>query len=177
MSWYNSSVAKARQEDTPKNPVILATCQVIEFKSSQLLEVDGPAAAAGRSSRPRGPRPGTRGGRAAQAVLPSYSKDLEEAVLAFVAYKFAPGMGTSRDGGVATGWKEAATVQADIPNYPAGGYPELPRPDDRRDHRLLRLRPPVLRALPGQHRSVRHRAFSRTLDDRINSAAEETWER
>ena len=30
MSWYNSSVAKARQEDTPRNPVILATCQVIE---------------------------------------------------------------------------------------------------------------------------------------------------
>ena len=108
---------------------------------------------------------------------PPYYKDMEEAVLAFVAYKFAPGMGTFRDGGVATGWKEAATVQADIPNYPAGGYPELPRPDDRRDHRLLRLRPPVLRALPGQHRSVRHRAFSRTLDDRINSAAEETWER
>ena len=31
MSWYNSSVAKARQEDTPRNPVILATCQVIAY--------------------------------------------------------------------------------------------------------------------------------------------------
>ena len=30
MSWYNPSIAKARQEDTPRNPVILATCQVIE---------------------------------------------------------------------------------------------------------------------------------------------------
>ena len=27
-------------------------------------------------------------------------------------------MGTFRDGGVATGWKDAATVQAGIPNYP-----------------------------------------------------------
>lgn len=49
---------------------------------------------------------------------PPYYKDMEEAVLAFVAYKFAPGMGTFRDGGVATGWKDAATVQAGIPNYP-----------------------------------------------------------
>jgi hypothetical protein len=30
----------------------------------------------------------------------------------------APGTGTFRDGGVATGWKDAATVQAGIPNYP-----------------------------------------------------------
>ena len=35
MSWYNPSIAKARQEDTPKNPVILATCQVIVFQGSQ----------------------------------------------------------------------------------------------------------------------------------------------
>ncbi len=32
MSWYNPSIAKARHEDTPRNPVILATCQVIEKK-------------------------------------------------------------------------------------------------------------------------------------------------
>ena len=32
MSWSNPSIAKARQEDTPRNPVILATCQVIEKK-------------------------------------------------------------------------------------------------------------------------------------------------
>jgi hypothetical protein len=34
MSWYNPSIAKARHEDTPRNPVILATCQVIEKKTS-----------------------------------------------------------------------------------------------------------------------------------------------
>ena len=49
---------------------------------------------------------------------PPYYKDTEEAVLAFVAYQFAPGTGTFRDGGVATGWKDAATVQAGIPSYP-----------------------------------------------------------
>ncbi len=31
---------------------------------------------------------------------PPYYEDMEEAVLAFRAYKFAPGMGTFRDGGV-----------------------------------------------------------------------------
>ena len=81
---------------------------------------------------------------------PPFYKDMEEAVLAFVAYKFAPGMGTFRDGGVATSSKRRRGG--------AGGYPELPRPDDRRDHHLLPLRPPVLRTLPGQHRFVLHRA-------------------
>jgi hypothetical protein len=38
-------------------------------------------------------------------------------VLAFVDYKFAPGRGTLKDGGAATGWKDGATVQAGIPKY------------------------------------------------------------
>ena len=67
---------------------------------------------------PRGHRPATRGGVLLKLFCPPYYKDTEEAVLAFVAYKFAPGMGTFRDGGVATSWKDAAAVQAGIPNYP-----------------------------------------------------------
>ena len=39
MSWYNPSIAKARQEDTPRNPVILATCQVIDNKRGDRLDV------------------------------------------------------------------------------------------------------------------------------------------
>ena len=38
MSWYNPSIAKARQEDTPRNPVILATCQVIVFFYQQTVQ-------------------------------------------------------------------------------------------------------------------------------------------
>jgi hypothetical protein len=49
---------------------------------------------------------------------PPYYSDMEEAVRAFVAYKFAPGAGTFRDGGATTGWRDGATVQAGIPNYP-----------------------------------------------------------
>jgi hypothetical protein len=48
---------------------------------------------------------------------PPYYKNMEEAVLAFVDYKFAQGKGTFRDGGAATGWKEGAKVQAGIPKY------------------------------------------------------------
>ena len=55
-----------------------------------------------------------------KSFCPPYSKDIEEAVLAFVAYKFPPGTGTFRDGGVATGWKDAATVQVGIPTTPTG---------------------------------------------------------
>jgi hypothetical protein len=47
-----------------------------------------------------------------------YYKDMEEEERAFVAYKFAPGTGTFRDGRVATGWTDGATVQAGIPDYP-----------------------------------------------------------
>jgi hypothetical protein len=49
---------------------------------------------------------------------PPYYKDMEEAVLAFVDYKYAPGRGTFRDGGAASAWKDGATVQANIPKYP-----------------------------------------------------------
>jgi hypothetical protein len=49
---------------------------------------------------------------------PPYHAGMREAVLAFVDYKFAAGTGTFRDGGAATGWKDAARVQAEIPRYP-----------------------------------------------------------
>src|SRR4051812_3949874 len=42
---------------------------------------------------------------------------MEEAVLAFVDYKYRAGVGTFRDGGVATGWQNGAKVQAGIPAY------------------------------------------------------------
>jgi hypothetical protein len=48
---------------------------------------------------------------------PPHYRNMEEAVLAFVDYKYAAGKGTFRDGGAATGWKEGATVQAGIPGY------------------------------------------------------------
>jgi hypothetical protein len=42
---------------------------------------------------------------------------MEEAVLAFVDYKYASGSGTFRDGGQATAWRDGAAVQATIPAY------------------------------------------------------------
>lgn len=48
---------------------------------------------------------------------PPYYRTMEEAVLAFVDYKYAEGKGTFRDGGQATGWQNGAAVQADIPGY------------------------------------------------------------
>ena len=42
---------------------------------------------------------------------------MEEAVLAFVDYKFAEGKGTFRDVGESTAWKDGAAVQANIPRY------------------------------------------------------------
>lgn len=48
---------------------------------------------------------------------PPYYGSMEEAVLAFVDYKYAQGTGTFRDGGAATGWKDGAAVQAGIPHY------------------------------------------------------------
>ncbi len=48
---------------------------------------------------------------------PPYYRTMEEAVLAFVEYKYAQGTGTFRDGGRATGWRDGATVQAGIPRY------------------------------------------------------------
>ena len=46
---------------------------------------------------------------------PPYYRDMEEAVLAFVDYKYAHGRGTLRDGGGASGWRDGAGVQAGIP--------------------------------------------------------------
>jgi hypothetical protein len=57
------------------------------------------------------------GGVLLKPFCPPYYKNMEEAVLAFVDYKYAPGQGTFRDGGAATGWKEGAKVQAGIPKY------------------------------------------------------------
>ena len=48
---------------------------------------------------------------------PPYYRSMEEAVLAFVDYKYAQGQGTLRDGGAATSWQDGATVQAGIPSY------------------------------------------------------------
>ena len=51
-----------------------------------------------------------------QASLPQESargwieRYMEEAVLAFVDYKYAPERGTFRDGGAVTGWRDGATA-------------------------------------------------------------------
>ncbi|HEU5102720.1 MAG TPA: hypothetical protein VFU22_27040 [Roseiflexaceae bacterium] len=46
---------------------------------------------------------------------PPYYRDMEEAVLAYVDYKYAQGASTFRDGGAATAWRDGAAVQAGIP--------------------------------------------------------------
>jgi hypothetical protein len=48
---------------------------------------------------------------------PPYYRNMEEAVLAFVDYKYAQGAGTMRDGGAATAWQDGAKVQSGIPKY------------------------------------------------------------
>jgi hypothetical protein len=48
---------------------------------------------------------------------PPYYRTMQEAVLAFVDYKYAKERGTFRDGGGATGWRDGAAVQAGIPPY------------------------------------------------------------
>jgi hypothetical protein len=48
---------------------------------------------------------------------PPYYRTMEDAVLAFVDYKYAQGTGTLRDGGAATGWQDGARVQTGIPRY------------------------------------------------------------
>ena len=48
---------------------------------------------------------------------PPYFRNMEEAVLAFVDYKYKQGKGTFRDGGAATGWRDGARVQHGIPRY------------------------------------------------------------
>jgi hypothetical protein len=42
---------------------------------------------------------------------------MEEAVLAYVDYKYAQGEGTFRDGGESTAWRDGASVQTGIPPY------------------------------------------------------------
>ncbi len=48
---------------------------------------------------------------------PPYYGSMQEAVLAFVDYKYAQGQGTLRDGGAASNWQDGAAVQAGIPQY------------------------------------------------------------
>jgi hypothetical protein len=48
---------------------------------------------------------------------PPYYRDMEEAVLAFVDYKYARGTGAFRDGGAATSWRDGPGIQAGIPPY------------------------------------------------------------
>lgn len=48
---------------------------------------------------------------------PPYYRNMEEAVLAFVDYKYAAGAGIYRDGGATTAWRDGAKVQAGIPKY------------------------------------------------------------
>ncbi len=48
---------------------------------------------------------------------PPYYRNMEDAVLAFVDYKYAQGQGTFRDGGAVTGWRDGAAVQSRIPPY------------------------------------------------------------
>jgi hypothetical protein len=48
---------------------------------------------------------------------PPYYRDMEEAVLAFVNYKYAAGGGTFRDGGGSTAWRNGEAVQSEIPRY------------------------------------------------------------
>jgi len=42
---------------------------------------------------------------------------MEEAVLAFLDYKYAEGTGTYRDGGEHTGWKNGAEIQKRMPKH------------------------------------------------------------
>jgi hypothetical protein len=48
---------------------------------------------------------------------PPYYRNMEEAVLTFVEYRYAEGRGTFRDGGKVTGWQDGAAVQSGIPHY------------------------------------------------------------
>ena len=48
---------------------------------------------------------------------PPYYRNMEEAVTAFVDYKYAKGAGTFRDGGTATAWRDGARVQRGIQKY------------------------------------------------------------
>ena len=45
---------------------------------------------------------------------PPYYRDMEQAVLAFVDYKYKPGSGTLNDRGKTSAWRDGAAVQAGI---------------------------------------------------------------
>jgi len=59
--------------------------------------------------------------RNGEAILkpycPPYYRNMKEAVLAFVDYKFAAGRGTLRDASAASGWLEGGKIRAAIPRY------------------------------------------------------------
>lgn len=57
------------------------------------------------------------GQRLLHSYCPPCYPSMETAVRAFVDAKFAEGSGAFRDGGEATGWRDAAAVQARIPRY------------------------------------------------------------
>jgi hypothetical protein len=57
------------------------------------------------------------GGVLIRPFCPPYYRDMEEAVLAFVEYKYAVGRGTFRDGGESTAWRNGKAVQSEIPSY------------------------------------------------------------
>ena len=48
---------------------------------------------------------------------PPYYRNMEEAVLAFIDYKYNAKQGTFRDGGEVTGWQDGRAIQAAIPPY------------------------------------------------------------
>jgi hypothetical protein len=48
---------------------------------------------------------------------PPYYRNMEEAVLSFIDSKYAAGMGTFRDGGALTAWKNPSSIQSAIPKY------------------------------------------------------------
>lgn len=49
--------------------------------------------------------------------VPPYYKNMEEAVLAFVDFKFADQKGTLRDGANSSAWKDGASILTQIPRY------------------------------------------------------------
>jgi len=57
------------------------------------------------------------GKRLLKSYCPPYYRNMEEAVLAYVDYKYAQGRGTFRDGGAVTAWQDGARIQAGIPHY------------------------------------------------------------
>ena len=57
------------------------------------------------------------GGALIKPYCPPHYRTMEEAVLAFIDYKYSRERGTLRDGGSSTSWKHGEDVQAGIPAY------------------------------------------------------------